>query len=117
MPGMTTRRLPYTDYYIRRARNFEWENSTSKQHYFKPRIEEWESAYNSCRQYEIKPSRIWIGHTRLTYAHLMSKNEHPSICRNAACGDQRLKMKHCPQDCPQWGKKTGGFAVVFILTK
>ena len=37
--GMTTTKLPYTDYYltIRRARNSEWqrewENSTSKLHY------------------------------------------------------------------------------------
>ena len=34
---------------IRWARNCEWENITSKLHYIKPRIKEWESAYNSCR--------------------------------------------------------------------
>ena len=33
-------------------------NNTCKLHYIKPRIEEWESAYNSCRQYEVKLSRI-----------------------------------------------------------
>ena len=39
MPGMTTTRLPYIDYYltIRRARNSkwqrEWKNSTNKQQY------------------------------------------------------------------------------------
>ena len=53
IPGMTTMRLPYSDYYqtIRRARNSEWqrewENNTSKLHYIKPRIEEWESTHNS----------------------------------------------------------------------
>ena len=73
IPGMTTTSLPYTDYYqtIRRARNSEWqrewENNTSKLHYIKPRIEEWESAHNSNRQYEVKLSRIRIGHTRLTH--------------------------------------------------
>ena len=47
MPGITTTRLFHTDYYltIRRARNskwqMEWENSTIKLYYIKPRIEEW----------------------------------------------------------------------------
>ena len=55
MPGMTTRKLSYTDYYltIRKARNFKWqmklENSASKLHYIKRRIDVWESAHNSCR--------------------------------------------------------------------
>ena len=68
IPGMTTMRLSYSDYYqtIRRARNSEWqrelENNTSKLHYIKPHIEEWESAHNSNRQYKIKLSRIRIGH-------------------------------------------------------
>ena len=50
IPGMTTTRLPYTDYNltIRRAKNSEWqrewENSTNKLHYIKPHIEEWERA-------------------------------------------------------------------------
>ena len=34
MPGMTTTRLPYTDYYltIRRARNSEWQKERKKKH-------------------------------------------------------------------------------------
>ena len=50
IPGMTIMRLPYSDYYstIRRARKSEWqrewENNSSKLHYIKPRIKEWESA-------------------------------------------------------------------------
>ena len=32
----------------------EWENSTSKLYYIKPRIEEWGNAHNSCRKYEAK---------------------------------------------------------------
>ena len=59
IPEMITTRLPYIDYYlpIRRARNSkwqrEWENGNNKLHYIKPQIEEWESAYNSCRQYKV----------------------------------------------------------------
>ena len=79
MPGMTAR-LHNTDYYltIRKARNFEWkrkwENNSAKLHYIKPRIEEWENAYNSCWRHEVKLSRIRIGHTRQTHRHLMSGN-------------------------------------------
>ena len=32
----------------------------------------------------------------------MSINEQPPTFRNAACEDQRLTIKHCLQDCPQW---------------
>ena len=73
MSRMTTERLPHTDYYLnkRRTRYSEWQNSTSKLHYVKSRIEEWESVYNSCRKYEVKLSSIRIGHTRLTHAYLM----------------------------------------------
>ena len=80
MPGMTTTRLSHTDYYltIRRTRNSEWqsewENNTSKLPYIKPRIEKWESAHNSRRQYVVKLSRVRIGHTRLTHERLMSRN-------------------------------------------
>ena len=108
MPGMTTSRLPYTDYYliIIRARNSEWqrewENSTSKLQYIKPYIEEWESAYNSCWQYEMKLSTIQIGHTRLTHEHLMARNKPPPTYRNTVCGNQRLTIKNCLQDCPKW---------------
>ena len=70
MLGMTLIRLPYINYYLR-TRNSEWqrelENSNSKLHHFKPSIKEWESAHNSCRQYEVKLSRLSIGHTRLTW--------------------------------------------------
>ena len=79
----------------------EWKNSTSKLYYIEPRIKKWESAYNSFKQYEVILSRTQIGHSRLTHRHLMSKNEHQT-CRNAACGDQRITIKHYLQDCPQW---------------
>ena len=80
IPGMTTTRLLHTNYYltIRRARDYEWqrewENNTSRLHYIKPRIIEWESANNNCKYYEVKLKKIHIGHTRLTHGHLMSRN-------------------------------------------
>ena len=102
------KRIPHTCYNltIRKARNPEWqrkwENSTSKLHYIKPRIEEWESAHNSCRQYEIKLSRKRIEHTRLTNGHLMSRTNKQSTCGRAAYRNQSLTIKHYLQDCPQW---------------
>ena len=71
-------------------------NNTSKLHYIKPRIEEWESAHNRNRQYEVKLSRIRIGHTRLTHGHLMTRNSQQPTCGSAACGNQSLTIKHCP---------------------
>ena len=70
MPGMTLTRLLHTDHYltIRRAKKSEWQrewkNNTSKLHYIKPHIKEWESTQNSSRQYEVKLSKIRIGHTK-----------------------------------------------------
>ena len=108
MPRMTVTSLPYTDYYliIRSARNCEWqrkwEKSTSKLQYTKPCIGESISAHNTCRQYEVKLSRLCIGHTRLTHEHLMSRINQQPTCKNAACGNQSLTIKHCLQECPQW---------------
>ena len=71
MPGISTKSLPYTDYYLttRRDKNSEWknelENNTNKLHYIKPHNEGWENVHNSCRQFEIKLSRFHIGHTTL----------------------------------------------------
>ena len=57
------------------AGRFQCTQSTTgkreNEHYIKPCIEEWESAHNSSRQYEVKLSRLRIGHTRLTHGHLM----------------------------------------------
>ena len=98
IPGMTTAKLSYTYYYLtcKRARNSklqrQWENSTRRM----------KSAYNCCRQYEVKLRMIRIGYSRLTHWHLMSRNEQLPTCRNAACRNQILTIKHCLQDCPQW---------------
>ena len=43
----------------------ELENITIKLHYIKPNIEEWESANNSCQQYEAKLS--WFRIAQCTY--------------------------------------------------
>ena len=75
---MITTRLSYTNYYltIKRARNSEWQkdwkNSTSKLHYIQP-TKEWESTHNSFRQYEIKLSRLHIGHIKQNNRHWCQK--------------------------------------------
>ena len=52
------------------------------------------SDHNSCRQNEVKLSRLRVGHTRLTYGHLMSNNAQPT-CRNL-----KLTIKYCLIKCP-----------------
>ena len=81
----------------------KWDNSTSKLYHIKPHIGEWESAHNSSRQYDVKLSRLRIGHTRLTHGYLMTRNNQQPKCGNAACGNQTLTIKHCLQECPKWG--------------
>ena len=96
---MTTR-LSYTDYYltIRRAKNSEWQR-------------EWESvlAYYTTLNLtfnrgkvstavlgSIRSSMLYIGHIRLAHSHFMSGNDQHSTCRNTACRNQRLSIKHVP---------------------
>ena len=67
MLGVTTRKLPYTDYYsiIRKVRNSNgkgnWNiviaNYTTSNKALKS-----ESAHHSCKQYNVKLSRLCIGH-------------------------------------------------------
>ena len=57
---------------------------------------------NSTLKEERKLSRIYIGFTRLTHGHLMLRNNQQPTCRNAACGNQSLTIKHCLKDCLQW---------------
>ena len=112
MPGMITTRLPYTKYCLTiwRAKNSEWQrewkNSISKLKYVKPRKEERESVHSCCRQYEVKLSKLHLGHTRLTHGHLMSRDYQQPACRNTGCGNQTITVKHCLQDCPQMRKET-----------
>ena len=80
--GMTTTRLPYTDYY-----------------YYQ--IEKWESVHNICRQHEVKLSRHLIGLTRLIHEHLMTSNDQQPTCTNATCRNQTLTIKHCLEECPK----------------
>ena len=68
-------------------------NSASKLHYIKRLIEEWKSAHNSCRQFEVKLIRLRIGLTRLTHGHLMSRNDQQPTYKNAACGNQTQAIK------------------------
>ena len=47
-----------------------------------------------CRQYEIKLSRLRIGHTRLTHGYLIIRNDQQATCLNVACKNQTLTIKY-----------------------
>ena len=47
-------------------------------------------------------NRLYIGHTRLTYGLLMTRNDQQPECTNAACGNQTLTIKNYLVECPQW---------------
>ena len=90
---------------IKRAWNSEWqrqwENSTSKLHYIKSCIEEWESNHNSSWQYEVPLSRLYWPH--LTHGHLMSRKDQQPTCTISAGGNQTLTITHFLGECPNWG--------------
>ena len=67
MSRMTTTRLPYTDYYLTIRRLQTLDGKVSGKIIL--------AKYTTSNQaYEIKLSRLHIGHTRLTHKHLMSRN-------------------------------------------
>ena len=45
-------------------------------------------------QYEVKMSRLCIGHTRLIHEHLRTKNNQKPTFGNAACRNQRTAEKN-----------------------
>ena len=59
--------------------------------------------HNNCRRYEVKFSKLLIGHTRLTYGHFMTRNDQQLTCTNAACRNQTVTIKRCLEECLQWG--------------
>ena len=56
--------------------------------------------YSSCeiRQWERILTRLRLGHSRLTYAYLMNK-ENPPICEH--CQQAVMTIKHALIECPQ----------------
>ena len=65
-------------------------------------IEEWESTYNSNRQYEVKLGRPRIGHSRMTHEYLITKEEPPN-CQH--CLRHQLTVKHYLVGCQRWAAK------------
>ena len=80
----------------------KWNTSESKLHSIKPRIEEWEPSHDSYSQYEVKLSRLRIGHSELTHGHLMTRGAQQQSCSNMECRNQALTIKHCLEECPKW---------------
>ena len=79
--------------------NGKWNRNTVLANYTIVNLafKDWESAHNSCRQYEVKMSRIRNGHTRLTHGYLMTRNNQQPTFSN-----QILTIKHCLVECLQW---------------
>ena len=51
---------------------------------------------------EIELNRLYIGHSRSTPWHLMSRNAQQPTCRNTACRNQRMKIKHYLEEYSKW---------------
>ena len=100
--GVTTIRILFTCCFsaMKRVRNWKWqrrsETSTSKLYNIQLRIEDWED-HNSCRQYEVKLIRLFIGH----------RNLRRPIHRNPSYGNQRLTVKQCFKKYSIWRKSRG----------
>jgi ribonuclease HI len=73
----------------------QWNNMTTKLNEIKRSILPWTFPVNTPRKYETAINRLRIGHTRLTHAHLMKK-EDPSIC---ICCGVPLTVKHIITEC------------------
>jgi hypothetical protein len=68
---------------------------TTKLNAIKRSILPWTFPVNTPRKYETAINRLRIGHTRLTHAHLMKK-EDPPIC---ICCGVPLTVKHIITEC------------------
>ena len=53
--------------------------------------------HNNCRRYEVKFSKLLIGHTRLTYGHFMTRNDQQLMCTNAPNGGTPGKKQYSKQ--------------------
>jgi hypothetical protein len=66
----------------------------------KPSVQTWRSSFIAIRKEEVILTRLWIGHTRLTYGHLLC-GELSSFCNNWGTP---LTVSHILVDCPRYAK-------------
>ena len=99
--------LPNTDYipFLRMETRRRWQqqwdtlNTPNKLKEIKNDVREWESSHHETRRTEVALTRLRIGHTHMTHAHLMTRPQGP-IPQCELCG-ATLTVKHVLVDCPR----------------
>ena len=103
MPETTTTSVSYTDYLANwRAINSKWQKKWESRNYTKSNfaLKSGKNSQNSCRQYQVKLSRLCIEHT---HRNFVSRTNQQPTCKNSTCGNQALAIKHFLflKECPQ----------------
>ena len=109
LPGLNTTRVHHRDYHFPIKRNImkRWQNrwdhiddniahgnQRNKLRNTKPLVKPWPCVPGGNRKYEVKLTRLRIGHTRLTHGHFGGR---PPEC--SSCGISPLTTKHFLTDC------------------
>ena len=104
IPGYYTHTIPHQDIYYQIKRNIrnewqkQWNNTTAKLKIIKPMIKHWHTTQNDIRKWEVKLTRLRIGHTRLTHGHYMEKRAAPTC---TYCPNKILTVEHILVECPK----------------
>ena len=108
LPGIHTTRLPHTDYHpqIRSNMMKKWQQlwdqidnnalTENKLKKSKPKVKPLKFIPGGNRKYEVKITRLRIGHTRLTHGHYMSRGRPPEC---TLCGMSPLTTEHFLTNC------------------
>ena len=109
LPGLNTTKVPHRDYHLPIKRNImkQWQlrwdhiddnvpngNQGNKLRNIKPFVKPWPSIPGGNRRYEVKITRLRIGHTRLTHGHFGGRPPECTFCRMSP-----LTAKHFLIDC------------------
>ena len=97
--------VPHKDFYtiFKRKKMKKWQarwdevDPSNKLKRIRPNIGKWTLPSDCSRQYQVKLSRLRLGHTKLTHGHLMERS-HPSICN--FCRTEHVTVQHLLMDCP-----------------
>ena len=97
-------KIPYTDlkplinkFILKKWQN-PWDDQTqNKLHHIQDTIDEWPAGYRRNRK-EVLISRLRIGHTHITYSHLL-KGEDPPVCSTCKVP---LTVKHILINCDRF---------------
>ena len=97
--------VPHKDFYtiFKREKMKKWQarwdevDPSNKLKRIRPNIGKWTLPSDCSRQYQVKLSRLRLGHTKLTHGHLMERS-HPSTCN--FCRTEHVTVQHLLMDCP-----------------